>query len=248
MSDSLLPVLRVRPSEMSPHVIVVGDPERAKKVSEYLTNARQLAAWREYHSYRGEYNGMPVVATSHGVGAAGAAVAFEELIRAGAKTIIRVGTCGSYISTLRAGAFLLPYAATREDGLTAELVRHELPAVADLDVMYTLREQARQRGAQFATGIIRTHAAFYHGMTPNPHQYWMDAGAIGIEMEYAALLVIATLRKIRAGGIFVIDGNPAEAQDMTGYNPHKQIVEDAKGTAIEIALGTLSQLNANSNA
>ena len=54
--------------------------------------------------------------------------------------------------------------------------------------------------------------------------------------------LIATLRRVRAGGIFVIDGNPAEAQDMSGYNPHKQVVEDAKGTAIEIALETLSAL------
>lgn len=245
MTDTLTPILRIRPSDMSPYVIVVGDPERAKKVSEQLDHAKPLAAWREYHTYRGEYKGLPVVATSHGVGASGAAVAFEELIRAGAKTIIRVGTCGSYIATLRAGALLLPHAATREDGLSDELVRHELPAVADLDVMYTLRENARTHNAQFATGIIRTHAAFYHGMTPNPHQYWMDAGIIGIEMEYAALLVIATLRKIRAGGIFVIDGNPAEAQDMTGYNPHKQVVEDAKTQAIEIALETLWQLNQN---
>ena len=238
-----MPILRVRPSDMSPHVIVVGDPERAQQVSELLDKPRQLAAWREYHTYAGEYQGLRIIATSHGVGAAGAAVAFEELIRAGAQTIIRVGTCGSYISNLRAGALLLPHAATREDGLTNELVRTELPAVADLDVMYTLREQARRHNAQFATGIIRTHAAFYHGMTPNPHQYWMDAGIIGIEMEYAALLVIATLRRIRAGGIFVIDGNPAEAQDMTGYNPHKQIVQDAKRQAIEIAMDTLVQLS-----
>ena len=238
-----MPVLRVRASDMSPHVIVVGDPERAQQVSELLDKPRQLAAWREYHTYAGEYQGLRIIATSHGVGAAGAAVAFEELIRAGAQTIIRVGTCGSYISNLRAGALLLPHAATREDGLTNELVRTELPAVADLDVMYTLREQARRHNAQFATGIIRTHAAFYHGMTPNPHQYWMDAGIIGIEMEYAALLVIATLRRIRAGGIFVIDGNPAEAQDMTGYNPHKQIVQDAKRQAIEIAMDTLVQLS-----
>lgn len=242
MMDSPTPVLRVRPADVSPYVLVVGDPERAKKIAGYLTGAQLIGAWREYHTYTGEYKGLRVTAGSHGVGASGAAVCFEELIHAGAKTIIRVGTCGSYISTLRAGAFLLAHAATREEGLTDELVRHELPAVADLDVMYALREQAHKHNAQFATGIIRSHAAFYHGVTPNPHQYWMDAGAVGIEMEYAALLVIATLRKIRAGGIFVIDGNPNEAQDMTGYNPHKQAVEDAKGTAIEIALESLVAL------
>ncbi len=240
--DTPTPILRVRPSDISPRVLVVGDPERAKKIAGYLTNPQLIGAWREYHTYTGEYQGLRVTASSHGVGAAGAAVCFEELIRAGAKTLIRVGTCGSYISELRSGALLLPHAATREDGVTDELVRHELPAVADLDVMYALREQARRRNAQFATGIIRTHAAFYHGVTPNPHQYWIDAGAIGIEMEYAALLVIATLRRVRAGGIFVIDGNPNEAQDMTGYNPHKPVVEDAKGTAIQIALDALHDL------
>jgi uridine phosphorylase len=240
--DEPTPVLRVRTSDVSPHVLVVGDPERAKKIADAMSNARQVAAWREYHTYTGEYKGMRVTASSHGVGASGAAVCFEELIRAGAKTIIRVGTCGSYISDLRAGDFLLPHAATREEGLTDELVRHELPAVADLDVMFALREQAHKHDAKFATGIIRTHAAFYHGLEGNPHQYWMNAGAIGIEMEYAALLVIASLRKVRAGGIFVIDGNPAEAKDMTGYNPHKQVVEDAKLKAIQIALESLHAL------
>lgn len=240
--DDPTPILRVRPSQVSPHVLVVGDPERAKKIAEALDNAQLIGAWREYHTYSGDYKGLRVTASSHGVGASGAAVCFEELIHAGAKTIIRVGTCGSYLSELRAGAFLLPHAATREEGLTDELVRHELPAVADLDVMFGLREQARKHGAHFATGIIRTHAAFYHGMMPNPHQYWIDAGAIGIEMEYAALLVIATLRKIRAGGIFVIDGNPNEAKDMTGYDPHKQVVQDAKAQAIGIALDALYAL------
>lgn len=242
--DDPTPVLRVRPSDISPYVIVCGDPERAKKISEYLTNAQLVGGWREFQTYTGEYNGLRVTVASHGVGAAGAAICFEELIRAGAKTIIRIGTCGSYLSDVRSGGLIIAHAATREDGVTAELVRDELPAVADVDVVYTLREVARARGdVQLGTGIIRTHGAFYHGVTPNPHQYWIDAGAVGIEMEYATLLVIATLRRIRAGGIFVVDGNPAEQKDMTGYNPHRQVVEDAKGKAIEITLDALLTLS-----
>lgn len=242
--DELTPVLRVKPSDIAPQVIVCGDPERARKISEYLTGSRMLAGWREYYTYTGEYQGLPVTAASHGVGAAGAAICFEELIRCGARTIIRVGTCGSYLPDVRSGALIIAHAATREDGVTPELVRVELPAVADPDVIYALRGAAQAfPQVQIATGIIRTHAAFYHGLTPNPHQYWIDAGAVGIEMEYAALLVIATLRRIRAGGIFVVDGNPAEAQDMTGYNPHRPVVEDAKGKAIEIALEALKALS-----
>lgn len=242
--DDPTPALRVRPSDISPYAIVCGDPERARKISEHLSNAKLVGSWREFYTYTGEYKGLRVTAASHGVGAAGAAICFEELIRAGAKTIVRIGTCGSYISDVRSGDLIVAHAATREDGVTAELVRAELPAVADVDVIYTLRQVARERGdVQLGTGIIRTHGAFYHGVTPNPHQYWIDAGAVGIEMEYATLLVIATLRRIRAGGIFVVDGNPAEQKDMSGYNPHRQVVEDAKGKAIEITLDALLTLS-----
>jgi uridine phosphorylase len=243
MENDRTPILRVLPEEISPNVLVCGDPERAQKISESLTNARRVGAWREYHTYTGEYNGMRVTAASHGVGAAGAAIAFEELIRAGAKTIIRIGTCGSYLPDLRSGALLLPHAATREEGVSDELVRREYPAVADLDVMLALRDATRKYpDVKYATGVIRTHGAFYAGMEPNPHPYWIQAGAIGIEMEYATLLVVAALRRVRAGGIFVVDGNPAEQKDMTSYNPHRQVVEDAKARAIQISLDALAAL------
>ncbi|WP_204367673.1 hypothetical protein [Enterococcus crotali] len=48
----------------------------------------------------------------------GAAVCFEELIKAGAKEIIRVGTAGSYVEELPPGSLIVADSAVREDGLT----------------------------------------------------------------------------------------------------------------------------------
>ncbi len=245
MQEPLSPILRVKPSDVSPNVLVCGDPERAKKVSEHLQKARLVAGWREYYTYAGEYQGQGITVSSHGVGAPGAAICFEELIRAGARTIIRLGTCGSYLPNVRAGGLLIGTAAVREDGVTSELVPLAFPAVADVELTHTLTRLARARaGVQVGAGIMRTHAAFYAGVLPTTHSLWIDAGAVGIEMEYAALLVIASIRKVRAGGIFAVDGNPAEQKDMTGYNPHREVVEQAKETMIEIALETLVALSA----
>ncbi len=58
-------------------------------------------------------------------------------------------------------------------------------------------------------------------------------------MEYAALLIVASLRKVRASGIFAVDGNPAEEADMTTHNPHHEIVEQAKQVMIRVALEAL---------
>lgn len=244
MSQS--PHLRLEPSDISPFVLTCGDPDRAKEISEYLTDARQVGASREYHSYTGVYQGLGITAISHGVGGAGAAICFEELARLGAHTIIRVGTCGSYLSEIRSGDLVIGTAATREDGTSNILVDPAFPAVCDLDVTNALRDAARARAnVKFALGVLRSDAAFYHGLTPNPHRYWADAGAVGIEMELATLLIIASLKKIRAGGIFAADGNPNQdtSENMSDYDPHRDVVTQAKGKMIEIALEALIKLS-----
>lgn len=239
------PHIRLEPSDIAPLVLTCGDPERAKRISEYLTNSKQVGAWREYHSFTGEYQGKRITAISHGIGGAGAAICFEELIRIGAQTIIRVGTCGSYLPGIRSGDMLIGTGATREDGTSNVLVDVAFPAVSDLAVTNALCDAAAARGdVKFALGVVRSTSAFYYGLTPNPHQYWADAGAVGVEMELATLLIIASMKKIRGGGIFVADGNPNETSsaNMSDYNPHRDAVEIAKGKMIEIALQALVRL------
>jgi len=41
------------------------------------------------------FEGVNMTVVSHGIGGPGAAICFEELIKLGATTIIRMGTCGS---------------------------------------------------------------------------------------------------------------------------------------------------------
>lgn len=238
------PHIRLAPEDISPYVLTVGDPARAQRIAEFLTNAQPVGAWREYHTYTGEYKNLRVTAISHGVGGAGAAICFHELFGIGAHTIIRVGTCGSYVSEMRAGSLLIGTGASREDGTSNVLAPIEYPAVSDLDVTLALRNAAQRRGdVKFKLGVVRSDAAFYHELMPNPHQLWADVGAVGIEMELATLLIIASIHRVRAGGIFVVDGNPNEsAGDMSDYNPHRDEVERAKDASIEIALDALHTL------
>ena len=84
MAD-LLPVIRVPKGSVTPYVLTVGDPDRAAAVGELLEGARQLGRFREYHTWQGAWKGLDLTVTSHGVGGAGAAVAFEELILGGAQ-------------------------------------------------------------------------------------------------------------------------------------------------------------------
>lgn len=242
-SDAELPLLRVRVSDLADRALVVGDPGRAARVAERLDDARQLTANREYHVYAGSYRGVPVTVASHGVGAAGAAVCFEELARGGVSRIIRSGTAGGIQPEVVDGAIVVATGAVRADGVSHQLVPTEFPAIASPELTIALRDAAAATGLSVHSGIVLTGDMFYPSdvITGIDHRMWQRAGVVAVEMEAAALFVIASLHGIDAGAVFAIDGNPLAEKDdsMGGYDPYREIVTQAVDGALVTALDVL---------
>ncbi|MGM8366031.1 nucleoside phosphorylase [Virgibacillus sp. W0181] len=243
MNENLerMPTTRIPVNGISPFVIVCGDPFRAEMIAGKLENVEEIAYSREYRTFNGEYKGTEVTVSSHGVGAPGAAVSFEELIKAGAKKIIRVGTAGSYTRDLPPGSLIIADSAVRADGLTKQMVPDGVPAVADFRIVQALHDAAEEREVTFGTGMIVTLDAFYAGPVAFPHKLFKDSGALGAEMEIAALYTIAKLRGVQAGGIVALDGYAYA--DMDDYNPHKDYVAQAVEDEIYIALEAFHAMN-----
>lgn len=242
MSEQM-PNLRVNSADMPQYAIVVGDPFRAETISRKLDNARELAYAREYRTFVGEYEGIKLAVVSHGVGCPGAAVCFEELAKAGVKTIIRVGTAGSLSGDYKAGSLIVSTAAAREDGLTRQLVPDGFPAVADGTVTEALYAAAGEVDAPglVGKGITVTIDAFYSGVVELPHEAYRKAGAVAVEMEISALFVIASLRGMRAGAIVALDGDSTAVDE--GYNPHRNIVAQAVDAEVDAALRAIAKLH-----
>ena len=241
--DETLPILGVRAGDVPERVLVVGDPGRAERISRRLDGVRPIGRNREYHAFRGSHRGVELGVVSHGVGSAGAAVCFEELCRAGARRLIRAGTCGGLPAEVRDGALVIARAAVRDEGITPRLVPIGFPAVADVDVVLALREAAAGTGPTVVEGVVLTSDLFYpHPVLGSDLERWRLAGAVAVEMECAALFVTASLHGAAAGAILAVDGNPLLAgdDDMSGYDPHREVVVDAVDRMIAIALDALA--------
>jgi uridine phosphorylase len=246
MAD-VLPVLLVPKGSVTPYVLTVGDPERAVIIGGMLENGHELARNREYVTWQGRCNGVDLTVTSHGVGGAGAAVAFEELILAGAKTVIRLGTAGSALDEIRSGDLLIATGAIREDGVSQQLLPLSYPAISDMAVTQALIDAATAHpDVRFGTGVVMTKAAFYPGALPDQKEVWSRSNLVGYEMELAALLIVAALRGVRAGGVFTVDGNPSEGdpEDARIYDPHRDVVREGKQRMIEVGLDAVTRLAA----
>jgi uridine phosphorylase len=242
--DKILPSLKVHPGQLAPQALVVGDPDRAVAAADLLDDAEEVGSYREYRTFTGTFEGAPITIASHGVGGGGASICFDELIQGGVKTLIRAGTCGAMRPGIRDGELIIGTGAIREDGASQYLMPMAYPAVPDRHLVAALAAAAGELGVVAHEGMILTQGYFYNGVLPNGVDTWLEypVDVAAVEMEYATLLIVASLHGVRAGGIFTSDGNMTEDADPEAYDPHRGVVREGVGTMLNVALTALARL------
>ena len=158
--------------------------------------------------------------------------------------IIRAGTCGAMQKGIRDGDTIIGTGAVREDGASEHMAPMSFPAIADRRVVQALVDASHVFGVENPhEGLALTQAYFYPGILESETDIWLKTGLVScVEMEYATLLVMASLKKVSAGGIFTSDGNLTEEADPEAYDPHRTIVDEGKKNMLQIALKALASL------
>ena len=239
--------LQIRKGDVGRYVIMPGDPKRCARIAGYFDDARLVADSREYVTYTGYLDGVKVSVTSTGIGGPSASIAMEELVKCGADTFIRVGTCGGVQLDVKSGDVVVASGAIRMEGTSKEYAPIEFPAVADLEVTNALVEGAKKEGCEFHTGVVQCKDAFYGQHEPetkpvsyelmNKWEAWKRLGCLASEMESAALFIAASHLRVRCGSDFLVVGNQ-ERQEAGLDNP---IVHDTEA-AIKVAVEAVRRL------
>lgn len=214
--------LNIRPGEVGGYVILPGDPKRCEKIAKYFDRGEFVADSREYVTYTGYLNGEKVSVTSTGIGGPSAAIALEELVRCGAHTFVRVGTCGGIDLDVKGGDVVVATGAIRAEGTSREYAPIEFPAVADLQVANALVKAAKLQGLTCHAGVVQCKDSFYgqHEPETKPVSYdllqkweaWKRLGCKASEMESAALFTVASYLRVRCGSCFLTVANQERAK------------------------------------
>lgn len=198
------------PGDVGDYVLVPGDPFRTPLIAKHLDGAREVAFSREYRTFTGKVDGVPVSAMSTGMGGPSVAIGVEELHELGVHTLLRVGTCGALQREVKMGDLVIAVAAVRSEGTPDGYVPKEYPAVASLDLVNALVEAAQAAGVPYHVGLMRSVDALYSDLVPDQMprrdvraelETWTRAGVMGNDMETSTLFVVARLRKMRAGTV-----------------------------------------------
>ena len=206
-----------------------------------------MADSREYVTYTGYLEGTKVSVTSTGIGGPSAAIAIEELVKAGADTFLRIGTCGGMQTDVMSGDIVIANGAVRMEGTSKEYAPIEFPAVPDIRLVNALIKGAKQLEQTYHVGVVQCKDSFYgqHSPEAKPAGYelldkweaWKRMGCLASEMESAALFIAAASLHVRAGTCLLVLAN--QEREKAGLeNP---VVHDTD-MAIRVTVEALREL------
>ena len=234
--------IQVAPGEVGRYVILPGDPKRCALIAKYFDNPVQIADNREYVTITGTLDGKKVSVTSTGIGGPSAAIAIEELVRCGADTFIRVGTCGGMQEDVLSGDIVIASGAIRMDGTGREYAPIEYPAVSDFEVTSALGQAAEELNMRFHIGVTQSKDSFYGQHSPetmpvsyeleNKWNAWLRMGCLASEMESATLFIVGSFHRVRVGSVCMVMANQERARKNLP-NPVVHDTDAAIRTAIQ---------------
>ncbi|MFQ3619555.1 MAG: nucleoside phosphorylase [Spirochaetales bacterium] len=198
--------LRCRKGDIAPYVLVPGDPGRVRRIVEYFDESHLVAENREYVVYTGIYHSKPVSVCSTGIGGPAASIAFEELVRIGAKVLIRVGSAGGRQKNIPIGTPVVITASYRGEGTSKVYLPIEFPAVADRTVTNALVQALEEAGNPFRVGIGYTRDAYYV-QDQALNKLLTEVGVVAAEQEASVLFIVGTVRGVATGAIVSTDSN-----------------------------------------
>ena len=214
--------VHLKEGDVGRYVLMPGDPGRCEGIASLFDAPKRVMYNREYLTYTGLVDGVPVSVTSTGIGGPSASIAMQELAAIGADTFIRVGTGGSLHERVQLGDVVIASGAIRMEGTSKEYMQPEFPAAANFQVVDALERAARQHmdkehGLRHHVGIVKCKDAYYGQHDPErmgvedelfmKHENFVRGGAIAGEMESATLFVVASVLRVRCGAIFMIGNN-----------------------------------------
>lgn len=238
------PHIECKKGDIAEIVLLPGDPKRVDLIATFLDEHVVVANNREFKTITGIYKGIPVSVTSTGIGCASTSIAVEELVKCGATTLIRTGTCGSaWREHIHPLSVIIPTGSARDESASNEYIPLGFPAVADSEIVTSLVLAAKELGIQSFTGINRTHDSFYSPDSSlkkwgefyhDPRFQDVPSPIISSDMESSILFILASLYGIRAGTILAVDAEPISLRSMVLNNDHlPNLAYQNKNTSIE---------------
>ncbi len=221
------------PGQIAETVLMPGDPYRARWAAEtFLEGAELVNEVRGMLGFTGTYKGNRVTIQGSGMGMPSISIYANELIRDyGAKTLIRIGSCGGMQPHVKVRDVVIAMTCTTV-GTPSNTIFRELnySPCADYGLLEAAVAAARGRDVGVHVGGIYSSDTFYDER-PDLNKEMTRHGILGVEMEAAELYMLANRYGVRALGIMTVSDHLQTGEALPSDQREKTF-----GDMVEIAL------------
>lgn len=222
-----------KPGEIAETVLLPGDPYRARWAAEtFLEEPKLVNEVRGMLGFTGTWKGHPVTIHGSGMGMPSLSIYVNELIRDyGAKTLIRIGSCGGMQERVKIRDVILAMTAssvsTPARGIFREL---NFAPSADWSLLAAAAKAAEGKGVSTHVGGIYSSDVFYDER-PDLNEQMTRHGILGVEMEAAELYTLAARYGRRALAVLTVSDHLLTGEALPSSDREKSF-----GDMVEIAL------------
>lgn len=229
----MTPHIEAKKEEIADVVIMPGDPLRAKMIAEeFLDDYKLVNKVRNMFGYTGYYEGRKVTVFASGMGMGSMGIYAYELFKFyDVKTIIRVGTCGSFNPDIKlrdiilsSGAFSKSYFDQLLDNRDIDFI----PATSSLNERIV--EVSTQEKIDLKIGKTITSDVFdlYCDSEEEFRSNFPDDNFIGVEMEAFALLYVAAKLKREAACLLTVVDSLFDKSSMSSEERERSLKDMIK--------------------
>jgi len=228
--------IEAKKGDIAETVLLPGDPLRAKWIAEtFLENPVCYNEVRGMLGFTGTYNGKRVSVQGTGMGIPSTLIYCNELIQEfGVKSLIRVGSAGSYQKDVKLYDIVIAMAASSNSGINkSRFINSDFSPTADYELFIKAVDYSRENNIPIKAGNVLSSDEFYEDDF-NSYKKWADFGVLCVEMEAAGIYTVAAKYNVKALAILTISDSLVTKEKTTSKER-----ENTFSTMIEIALSTL---------
>jgi 5'-methylthioadenosine phosphorylase len=230
--------IKAKAGDVSERVVVSGDPARVIQLSKSLSDAKLINENRGFITYTGSFEGCRLTVACHGVGAPSAAVVIEELVMLGARSVVRLGTCGGLVKDMKIGDVVIPTGAAYIGGTLQQYVPGDrITPVPSFDLTQSLVNSVKEEGVKYFLGPVFSSDAF-HAEDPDFVSKWTSRGYIAVEMECATLFGLGMLRHVKTASALLVSDNLVEMEPMVDASQLREHVDRCSRAVFRAICGT----------
>lgn len=185
-------------------------------------------------------NGITII--NFGMGSPGAATVMDLLTAIEPQAVLFLGKCGGLKKRNKIGDLILPIAAIRGEGTSADYFPPEVPALPAFALQKAISTTIRDNQLDYWTGTVYTTNRRVWEHDEEFKNYLTKIRAYAIDMETATIFTVGFYNKIPTGALLLVSDSPMIPEGVKTEESDKKVTAEFVQNHLRVGIESLHQL------